>query len=77
MNEPPLSEPLSEREHEILSLWGENLGNLEIAKRLSVSLATMKWYTCQIYIKLGAKNRREAIERGRALGLLAQNGDDE
>jgi LuxR family transcriptional regulator, maltose regulon positive regulatory protein len=77
MNEQIPSEPLSEREHEILRLFSEQLRHLEIAKRLLLSLHTVKWYTCQIYRKLGAKNRREAIERARELGLLAPNDADE
>jgi LuxR family maltose regulon positive regulatory protein len=76
MDDHPLFEPLSQREHEILTLFAENRTNREIAERFSLALPTVKWYTCQIYIKLGAKNRREAIERARALGLLADNSSD-
>jgi predicted ATPase/DNA-binding CsgD family transcriptional regulator len=74
MNEQTLFEPLSRREREILALLCENLRDQEIADRLFVALSTVKWYNRQIFNKLGVENRREAVKRARALGLLAQDG---
>jgi LuxR family maltose regulon positive regulatory protein len=66
----PLIEPLSEREMEVLQLVAEGLTNQEIAERLFLSLATIKWHASNIYSKLGVNNRTEAVARGQTLGLL-------
>jgi LuxR family transcriptional regulator, maltose regulon positive regulatory protein len=66
----PLLEPLSERELEVLRLVALNLSNQEIATQLVVSLNTVKTHLKRLYAKLNARNRFEAIERGRDLGLL-------
>jgi LuxR family maltose regulon positive regulatory protein len=66
----PLIEPLSERELEVLQLVAEGLTNQEIAERLFLSLATIKWHASNIYSKLGVSNRTEAVARGQMLGLL-------
>ncbi|HTP07372.1 MAG TPA: LuxR C-terminal-related transcriptional regulator [Anaerolineae bacterium] len=65
-----LVEPLSERELEVLKLVAEGLSNQEIAARLYLSLRTIKFHTGNIYGKLGAKSRTEAVSRARDLGLL-------
>jgi predicted ATPase/DNA-binding CsgD family transcriptional regulator len=67
----PLETPLTEREQEILTCIGDGLTNRQIAEHLTVALNTVKWYTRQIYNKLGVNSREEATERGRQLGLLA------
>jgi LuxR family maltose regulon positive regulatory protein len=56
-------EPLSERELEVLRLLGTELSGPEIARKLSVSLNTVRTHTKNIYSKLGANNRRAAIRR--------------
>jgi LuxR family maltose regulon positive regulatory protein len=63
-------EPLSEREIEVLQLIAEGLSNQEIAQRLFLSLATVKWHTSNIYGKLGVKNRTQAVAKARSLGIL-------
>lgn len=65
-----LVERLSEREIEVLALVANGLTNQEIAARLYLSLATVKWHTSNIYGKLGAGNRVEAVTIARTLGLL-------
>jgi non-specific serine/threonine protein kinase len=68
----PLTEPLTRREREILALLADpTLSNQEIAERLCLALASVKWFTHQIYAKLGVKGRRPAVARARELGLLA------
>jgi LuxR family maltose regulon positive regulatory protein len=37
---------------------------------LYLSVNTVKWYARNIYIKLGAANRREAVSRAKELGIL-------
>src|SRR5687768_18231262 len=66
----PLCEPLSAREREILLLLAENLSDREIADRLILGYNTVRWYNRQIFQKLGVKNRKEAVKRAAALGLL-------
>jgi LuxR family maltose regulon positive regulatory protein len=65
-----LTEPLSERELEILRLIAEGLSNQAIADRVILSLGTIKWYSGQIYSKLDVRTRTQAIARARALKLL-------
>jgi LuxR family maltose regulon positive regulatory protein len=65
-----LVEPLSERELEVLQLIAEGLTNQEIASRLFLSLNTVKVHTRNIYGKLGAHSRTQAVARARALGVL-------
>lgn len=65
-----LIEPLSEREFEVLTLVADELSNREIADKLFISVATVKWYLTHIYSKLGVQNRTLAIIRARQLNLL-------
>ena len=69
-----LVEPLSQREVEVLALVSEGLTNQEIADRLFLSLATVKWHTSNIYGKLAVNNRTEAVARAHTLGLLPAEG---
>ena len=68
-NLPPI-QPLTPRERDILLCLGEGLSNQAIAQRLTLSLNTVKWYARQIYNKLGAANRKEAVAQARQWGLL-------
>jgi LuxR family maltose regulon positive regulatory protein len=65
-----LVESLSKRELEVLVLIAEGLTNPEIASRLFLSLNTVKVHARNIYGKLGARNRTQAVARARALGVL-------
>jgi len=65
-----LIEPLSERELEVLQRIAEGLTNREIANRLFLSPNTVKVHTRNIYGKLGAHNRTQAVARARAEGIL-------
>jgi DNA-binding CsgD family transcriptional regulator len=69
-----LIEPLSAREHEILSYIDEGLSYGEIGQALHLEKATVTWYVQQIYDKLGLdktrRNHRHALTCARALGLL-------
>jgi predicted ATPase/DNA-binding CsgD family transcriptional regulator len=69
-----LIEPLTDRELDVLRLMADDLSNQEMADRLVLSPTTVKWYTQQIYGKLGihepGQKRRQAVARARALGLL-------
>ena len=65
-----LEDPLSEREIEVLDLLASGKTNSEVARDLFVSVGTVKSHTGNIYRKLGAKNRAEALARARELGLI-------
>jgi ATP/maltotriose-dependent transcriptional regulator MalT len=63
-------DPLSERELEVLALLATGRSNAEIARELFVAMGTVKSHAGNIYRKLDAKNRAEAIGRARELKLL-------
>lgn len=65
-----LPEPLSARELDVLSLLAEDLSNREIARRLVLSLSTVKVHTRTIYGKLNVNSRAQAIAQATKLNLL-------
>ncbi|WP_249898798.1 LuxR C-terminal-related transcriptional regulator [Paenibacillus sp. PK3_47] len=65
-----MSEPLSEREYEVLRLLSTEMSGPDIARTLYVSLNTLRTHTKNIYAKLGVNNRRTALRRANELGLL-------
>jgi LuxR family maltose regulon positive regulatory protein len=56
---------------EVLRLIAEGLTNQEIARRLYISLSTVKGHTTNIFAKLGVATRTQAVARARGLGILA------
>jgi LuxR family maltose regulon positive regulatory protein len=69
-----LPEPLSERELAVLRFLPTNLSAGEIGSELFVSVHTVKTHMRKLYAKLDVHTRAEAVQRGRALGLLAPAG---
>jgi LuxR family maltose regulon positive regulatory protein len=67
----PLTEPLSGSEIRVLRYLPTNLTAPEIARELSVSPNTVRTHVKSLYAKLGTHGRAAAVERARALGLLA------
>lgn len=67
---PPLAEPLSPRELEVLGLVREGMSNPDIARALFVSTGTIKTHLHRLMTKLGAKNRVEACRLAEDHGLL-------
>jgi LuxR family maltose regulon positive regulatory protein len=63
-------EPLTEREVEVIELAGAGLSNREIAEELVLTVGTVKWHLHNIYGKLQAHNRTQAVARARELGVL-------
>ena len=66
-----LPEPLSGREHDVLTLMAVGASNQEIAERLVISVDTVKRHVSNVLSKLGVSNRTQAVSRARELGLLA------
>jgi LuxR family transcriptional regulator, maltose regulon positive regulatory protein len=66
-----LLEPLRDSELRVLRYLPSNLTVPEIAAELYVSPNTVKTHMRSLYAKLGTHRRHEAVERARALGLLA------
>ncbi len=66
----PLTEPLSQRELEVLQLIAQGLSNREISERLFLVLSTVKGHNQAIFGKLSVQRRTEAVARARELGLL-------
>ncbi|GAB3449633.1 response regulator transcription factor [Actinophytocola sediminis] len=64
----PASEPLSQREVEVLGLIARGSTNREAAAQLFISEATVKTHLLHVYAKLGVKDRAAAVavafERG-------------
>jgi LuxR family maltose regulon positive regulatory protein len=67
----PLAEPLRERELAVLRFLPTNLSASEIGAELFLSVHTVKTHMRKLYAKLDVHTRAEAVQRGRALGLLA------
>lgn len=64
------TEPLSERERQVLRLLGSELGGPQIAGELFISYNTLRTHTKHIYTKLGVTDRRAAVRSARERGLL-------
>jgi LuxR family maltose regulon positive regulatory protein len=63
-------EPLSHREMEVLQLLQSSLSSTEMAHELSISINTLRTHQKNIYAKLNAHSRYEAIARAKEAGLL-------
>jgi LuxR family maltose regulon positive regulatory protein len=65
-----LVEPLSEREMEVLHLIAAGYSNREIARELVIALGTVKKHINNIFGKIDAHSRTQAVARARELGLI-------
>lgn len=71
LREPaPLLEPLSARELAVLAQLPSMKTNADIASEFYVSINTVKSQLQHLFRKLGVSSRREAVRRGRELGLI-------
>jgi DNA-binding NarL/FixJ family response regulator len=62
--ESPHAARLTPREIEVLTAISEGLGNKAIARRLAISLHTVKFHIESIFRKLEVRTRAEAVARG-------------
>jgi LuxR family maltose regulon positive regulatory protein len=68
---PRVTEPLTDSETRVLRYLPTHLTAHEIAAELLLSVNTVGTHTRHLYAKLGVHRRHEAVDRARALGLLA------
>lgn len=66
----PASEPLSQRELEVLELIARGSTNREAAKQLFISEATVKTHLLHVYAKLGVNDRAAAVATAFSRGYL-------
>jgi len=62
---------LSAREHDVLTRIAMGETNREIAAALYLSPHTVKQHASAAFRKIQARNRTEAVDRARRLGLIA------
>ena len=62
--------PLSPRERELLELVAAGLGNKAIARRLGLSVNTVKYHLASVFTKLDARTRAEAVSAAARRGEL-------
>ena len=70
--QPDSVEALSAREVRVLTLLSQGLSNKEVAAKLYLSVRTVKWYTSNIYAKLGVSSRTQAVAKARQLQILPE-----
>ena len=68
-----LTESLTNRELDVLTLLGQGLSNKEIAVQLNVSPGTVSQHAHKIYKKLDVKNRRLAVIEATNRGILPRD----
>ena len=61
---------LSDRELEVLRLLADGQTNKEMARRLSLSPNTIKTHLANLYGKLDASRRTQAVSKARALSII-------
>jgi DNA-binding NarL/FixJ family response regulator len=72
-DETNLIEPLTDRELQILTLTGKGFTNKAIGIQLGISDRTVQNHLANIFQKLNAESRTEAVMRAVSLGLIPAN----
>ncbi|MFE9424912.1 response regulator [Kitasatospora sp. NPDC006697] len=73
---PPVLDPLTSREVDVLRLVGRGLSNPEIAERLLVSVATVKTHLNRAMAKLNVSSRAQAVVLAYESGLVTPGSAD-
>ncbi len=66
----PEDSPLTPREAEILTLIGQGFSNKAVARRLGISVHTVKFHIEAMFGKLDATSRAEAVAKGLVGGVI-------
>lgn len=61
---------ISKREHEVLELIAKGHSNQEVADKLYVSVNTVKTHLSNLFLKLDAARRTQAIQKAKELRLI-------
>jgi DNA-binding NarL/FixJ family response regulator len=75
-NNSSLTEPLTPRETAVLLFLADGMSNEEIAKRLFISIHTLRNHIQSIISKLGAHSKLEAVSIAIREGLITAPGND-
>ncbi len=70
IGDPSLIESLTDREKEVLTLIGQGLTNQELAERLFIADNTVKTHVKRILVKIGARDRAQAVVKAYESGLV-------
>jgi ATP/maltotriose-dependent transcriptional regulator MalT len=65
-----VNQPLTKRESGVLQLIADGLSNKRIAQRLDITPETVKSHAKNIFFKLAAQTRAQAVARAEALGII-------
>jgi ATP/maltotriose-dependent transcriptional regulator MalT len=65
-----VNQPLTQRESGVLQLIADGLSNKRIAQRLDITPETVKSHAKNIFFKLAAQTRAQAVVRAEALGII-------
>jgi NarL family two-component system response regulator LiaR len=61
---------ISSREYEVLELIAQGFSNEEIAEKLFVSISTVKTHVSNLFSKLDARRRTQAVQRAKELHII-------
>src|SRR5207244_832771 len=67
---PPVTDSLTRRELEVLSLISRGLGYKAIAVEMRIGVASVRSYAQRLLEKLDVHSKLEAVARAKELGLL-------
>ena len=70
MQAPSIPSPLSDREKQILKMVARGASNKEIAEELVIAEGTVKNHLSNIFDKLEARDRMQAVLKSKELGIL-------
>lgn len=66
----PGTASLTVRETEILVLFGKGLSAKGVARSFDISPGTVKWHVRNVYEKLGASSREDALSKARLRQMI-------